>query len=169
MSWPPGEEESLRERASLGSLLLIPSKAGSSSLRLVPSPEIREDGSGCWRDFSQMLKIPRVRKWEQEGVIAPEQSDLAAGGFFLKDLLCFQGRDASDQHIEDVVLKMLQGEGAPTPPSHLQGIATLQKTLHVALWESHEPWVAIPALPPRGWGPYLCPHPLRTFDVCRTA
>ena len=75
-----------------------------------------------------MLKIPRVRKWEQEGVIAPEQSDLAARGFFLKDLLCFQGRDASDQHIEDVVLKMLQGEGAPTPPPHL----------HVALWESHE-------------------------------
>ena len=116
-----------------------------------------------------MLKIPRVRKCEKEGVIAPEQSDLSARGLFLKDLLCFQGRDASDQHIEDVVLKMLQGEGAPTPPPHLQGIATLQKTLHVALWESHESWVAIPALPPRGWGPYLCPHPLRTFDVCRTA
>lgn len=111
-----------------------------------------------------MLKIPRVRKWEQEGVIAPEQSDLAARGFFQKDLLCFQGRDASDQHIEDVVLKMLQGEGAPTPPPHLQGIATLQKT--------DSPCGLVgksQALPPRGWGPYLCPHPLRTFDVCRAA
>lgn len=37
--------------------------------------------------------------------------------FFLKGPLCFQGRDASDQHIVDVVLKMLQGEGRGSNPS----------------------------------------------------
>lgn len=97
-------------------LLLIAPKAGNSqrklaSLRLVPNLRVREDGCGRRRDFSQMLKILLVRKREEEGVIALQRSALAARGFFLNDLLCFQGRDASDQHIEDVVLKMLQGEG----------------------------------------------------------
>lgn len=75
-------------------LLLIAPKAGNSqrklaSLRLVPNLRVREDGCGCRRDFSQMLKILLVRKREQEGVIALERSALAARGFFLKDLLCF--------------------------------------------------------------------------------
>lgn len=68
----------------------------------------QSDAERFQSDFSHRFL---VRKREQEGVIALERSALAARGFFLKDLLCFQGRDASDQHIEDVVLKMLQGEG----------------------------------------------------------
>lgn len=66
-----------------------------------------------------MLETHRGRKWEQEGSQGPGAAALAARSFLLKGLLCLQGRDASDQHIVDVVLKMLQGEGggAASPSS----------------------------------------------------
>lgn len=66
-----------------------------------PTLLIREDGCGRGCGFQQML----------EGSQGPGAAALAARGFFLKGFLCSQGRDASDQHIVDVVLKMLQGEG----------------------------------------------------------
>lgn len=64
-----------------------------------------------------MLETHRGRKWEQEGSQGPGAAAQAARSFFLKGLLCLQGRDASDQHIVDVVLKMLQGEGGAASPS----------------------------------------------------
>lgn len=69
-----------------------------------------------------MLEVFSVNKWTMEGSQGTGAAALAARGFFLKGRLCFQGRDASDQHIVDVVLKMLQGEGRgtnPTSPSRL--------------------------------------------------
>lgn len=75
-------------------------------------------------------------------------------GFFLKGLLCLQGRDASDQHIVDVVLKMLQGEGgASYAPSQPLSGHHLQESLQVALSQYLESWVLITALPRRNWEP----------------
>lgn len=51
------------------------------------------------------MAASRSARWEQE------RWALAARGFSLNGL-CFQGRDATDQHIVDVALKMLQGEGS---------------------------------------------------------
>lgn len=70
--------------------------------------------------------------------------------FFLNCILCSQGRAASDQHIVDVVLKMIQGEGraAALPHSPLQYPVTLHQPLHVSLLESLESLVRIPALRP---------------------
>lgn len=83
-----------------------------------------------------MLETHRGRKWKQKGSQGTGAAALAARSFFLKVLLCFQGRDASDQHIVDVVLKMLQGEvrGQQAPPHRLgQGITALQEVSPSAL------------------------------------
>lgn len=95
---------------------------------------------------------------------------LIARSFFLKGLLCFQGRDASDQHIVDVVLKMLQGEGRGQQalPHRLgQGITPRQESLHVPFLQCLESWVLIPALPLRAWGPSIHPCPLWPSDLSK--
>lgn len=76
---------------------------------------------------------------------------LGSQSFFLNCILCSQGRDASDQHIVDVVLKMIQGEGRAAAPPHspLQYPVTLHQPLHVSLLESLEFPVCIPTLPPQ--------------------
>lgn len=76
---------------------------------------------------------------------------LGSQSSFLNCLLCSQGRAASDQHIVDVVLKMIQGEGRAAVPPHspLQYAAILHQSLHVSLLESLESLVCVPALPPQ--------------------
>lgn len=71
--------------------------------------------------------------------------------FFLNCVLCSQGRAASDQHIVDVVLKMIQGEGRAAEPPHSprQYPVILHQPLHESLLESLESLVCIPALPPQ--------------------
>lgn len=76
---------------------------------------------------------------------------LGSQSFFLNCILCSQGRAASDQHIVDVVLKMIQGEERAAVPLHspLQYPVILQQPFHVSLLESLESLVCIPALPPQ--------------------
>lgn len=103
-----------------------------------------------------MLEVFPVNKWTMEGSQGTGAAALAARGFFLKGRLCFQGRDASDQHIVDVVLKMLQGEGEGHQPNltvQVRASLPLQESLQVAFPQCLEPWVFIPALPIRAWGP----------------
>lgn len=117
-----------------------------------------------------MLETHRGRKWEQEGSQGTGAAALAARSFFLKGLLCFQGRDASDQHIVDVVLKMLQGEGRgqQAPPHRLgQGITPLQQSFQVPFLQCLESWVLIPALPLRAWGLSIHPCPLWPSDLSK--
>lgn len=119
-------------------------KAGSSwsqlaSPRPVPGPTTGRLGVGgaggisvrCCMDF----------RWENGG---------QARGFFLEGLVRLQGRDASDQHIVTVMMKMMQGESRvatpplpnPSPPRR----ATLQQLLPVALPKGLQAGVLIPAL-----------------------
>lgn len=75
---------------------------------------------------------------------------LGSQSFFLNCILCSQGRAASDQHIVDVVLKMIQGEERTAVPPHspLQYPVSLHQPFHVSLLEGLEYLVCIPALPP---------------------
>lgn len=96
-----------------------------------------------------MLETHRGDAREQEGSQGRGAAAPAARSSLLRGL-CFQGRDASDQHIVDVVLKMLQGEGRghqPPPHSLGQGITPLQESLQVPFLQCLETWVLIPALP----------------------
>lgn len=74
---------------------------------------------------------------------------LGSQSFFLNCIFCSQGRAASDQHIVDVVLKMIQGEGRAAAPAHspLQNPVILHQSLNVL--ESLESPVCIPALSPQ--------------------
>jgi hypothetical protein len=75
------------------------------------APLASEAGSVC-PDQRRMQENARGKDGSRRGRGA------GARGFFLRGFLCFQGRDPSDQHIVDVVLKMMQGEGRAATPPH---------------------------------------------------
>lgn len=148
-------------RGLVGNLLggCLPPRAGSSRRKpLAPASEPRGGEGGCGRgrgDFSQRLKILRGRKWQP------------ARGFFPKGL-CFQGPDASDRHIVDVVMKMVQGEGRGQQlllPRH-PGPRPFRSLPQGALPGRLESWVLI-QLYLQGAGALDTPHPLWTFDLRR--
>lgn len=141
-------------RKSLGSAAPVP-RLGAPPGSRVPGAgskaQTREGGRGCGRrGFSQLLKILLERNWEQGGVSGRRSSSAGGQGLLPERPSLLQGRDASDQHIVDVVLKMLQGEGRSRQPLAVPGRTSGPAgSLQVALPRCSESWVLIAALPAR--------------------
>lgn len=145
-------------------MLLMPQRLGVPGASWLPRgwfrPHSGRAGGGRGRtDFSQICIY--FREGREGG---------PARGFFLEGLVCLQGRDASDQHIVTVMMKMMQGEGGaatPPPPSPSRRRATLQELLQVALPEGLQAWALLPALLPRGGGAYVQLRPRWIFGLRR--
>lgn len=143
--WTPGLPDSLG-RTSSWECSILP-KAGSSQRFSVYF--------GDWPQIKRMVVTCAPKYWAGCGAWRWTAGAIGFGGrsFFTNRILCTQGRVASDQHIVDVVLKMIQGKGQAatlthSPLQYLPGHPSLASTC----MEGLESLVCIPALPPGNCG-----------------